>query len=63
MGQSGQCYSDHTPKKIRQDPEIHSIIGAGAGGEGDSAMNAANILKTLSSGKRKDFVSCRERIR
>ncbi len=25
--------------------EIHSIIGAGAGGEGDSAMNAANILK------------------
>ena len=25
--------------------EIHSIIGAGAGGDGDSAMNAANILK------------------
>ena len=25
--------------------EIHSIIGAGAGGEGDSSMNAANILK------------------
>ena len=24
--------------------EIHSIIGAGAGGDGDSAMNAANIL-------------------
>lgn len=21
VGQSGQCYSDHTPKKIRQDPE------------------------------------------
>lgn len=25
--------------------EIHSIIGAGAGGDGDSSMNAANILK------------------
>ena len=25
--------------------EIHSIVGAGAGGDGDSAMNAANILK------------------
>lgn len=25
--------------------EIHSIIGAGSGGEGDSSMNAANILK------------------
>ena len=25
--------------------EIHSIIGAGSGGDGDSAMNAANILK------------------
>jgi ATP-dependent Clp protease ATP-binding subunit ClpC len=25
--------------------EIHSIIGAGAGGDSDSAMNAANILK------------------
>ena len=25
--------------------EIHSIIGAGGGGDGDSAMNAANILK------------------
>lgn len=25
--------------------EIHSIIGAGAGGEGDNSMNAANILK------------------
>lgn len=32
--------------------EIHSIIGAGAGGDGDSAMNAANILKpALSNGQ------------
>ena len=32
--------------------EIHSIIGAGAGGEGDNSMNAANILKpALANGK------------
>ena len=32
--------------------EIHSIIGAGAGGDSDSAMNAANILKpALSNGE------------
>ena len=32
--------------------EIHSIIGAGAGGDSDSSMNAANILKpALADGK------------